>query len=435
MPFTNNPVSVFLYWLIAAILLLHVSPVQAKDHALLVGVGKFPHIEDGAIDIPGIERDLHNMSVMMQRLDVPAENVITLHNERATASAVIEALGSYTRLAKKDRLFIYFSTHGGQIRNNGDDVEADGYDEFLAFSDLRKSPVRESTGDSDNQGIIRDDALAEILQRISASTIVIIDACASATATRGFAGYTGEKIRKFGKYITAGWMRDDENSFSHGAVHRHRFDTTTRDNLIVMAAAQDHQQAASSPLGSRYTSALVHAAQYLPDERLTPFCLHRSAQLELAGNTRYMHQTPEFSGRFEVANQALLQRSTTTPLRSFNLCLGGREMKPQLLTTQGEQWRVGLYNWRNGYLQAYGNGQSGIQYYRPKSLAPSLSGRVVLSEPIYSKPAVAEAVAGEMLLLNIDDANLANDLDLTGVDWANKINRSVFGVSSAYGSM
>jgi len=421
---------------------------RAENFALLIGVGEFPKIEEGAINLPGIDIDLKNMAGMMQQLAVPADNIKQLYNRSASKAAVVDALRTMaSQLTADDRLYVYFSTHGGQIKNIGGDIEVDGYDEFLAFSDL-ETLVQRDLSDKESRtlnGILLDDELASLLSDISATTVVIIDACASATATKGLGGLLsgGDKLRAIGKFISAGWMRVGQQVDDKTVAARERFDTPVRDNLIVMAAAQDHQDAAATVAGSRYTSALVSAAKNANSSaQLTPYCLHRAAHLDITSNPRYAFQVPEFAGRFELSNISLRGSNTTSSLEQFNRCLDGISL---LVRTDkrgnnaGSAWRTQVVNQREGYLQVYIENASGI---RRLQIAGERNGpRLIEPAPRYLPSATAMWQPGHgpegiaFLMLNFADINVAEKVDLTMPGWANLLNDTGVDVISGYAQL
>jgi len=419
---------------------------HAENFALLIGVGEFPKIEEGAINLPGIDIDLKNMTSMMHQLAVPAENIKQLYNRSASKVAVVNALQQMaSQLTADDRLYVYFSTHGGQIKNLGGDIEVDGFDEFLAFSDLETLVQRDLSTDEESRtldGILLDDELARLLSDINATTVVIIDACASATATKGLGGLLagGDKLRAIGKFISAGWMRKAQQVDDKAVTARERFDTPVRDNLIVMAAAQDHQDAAATAAGSRYTSALVSAVKKADSSaQLTPYCLHRVAHLDITSNPRYAFQVPEFAGRFELSNIPLRGSIASSSLEQFNQCLDGTSLlvrTDERGSNAESSWRTQIINQREGYLQVYIEDSSGI---RRLQIAGERNGpRLIGPAPRYLPSATAMWQPGHgpeginFLMMNFADVNDAERVDLTVPGWANLLNDTGVDVISGY---
>jgi len=419
---------------------------HAENFALLIGVGEFPKIEEGAINLPGIDIDLKNMASMMQQLDVPAENIKQLYNRSASKAAVVNALRQMaSQLTADDRVYVYFSTHGGQIKNFGGDIEVDGYDEFLAFSDLETLVQRDLSSDEERRtldGILLDDELAGLLSDISAKTVVIIDACASATATKGLGGLLSgdDKLRAIGKFVSAGWMRRAQQVDDKEVTARERFDTPVRDNLIVMAAAQDHQDAAATAAGSRYTSALISAVKNADSSAmLTPYCLHRVAHLDITSNPRYAFQVPEFAGRFELSNIPLSGSNASSSLEQFNQCLDGTSLlvrTDKRGSNARSTWRTQVDNQREGYVQVYIEDASGIRRLqiagernRPRLIEPAprfLPGATAMWQPGHGPEGI------DFLMMNFADINIAEKVDLTMPGWANLLNNRDVDVISGY---
>lgn len=290
-------------------------PVFAERYALLIGVGEFP-AQGTDISLPGIDKDLQMMRELMLKLEVPPGNITQLHNAQATTVAVVRHLiKAAGQLTHNDQLFLYISTHGGQIKNTGDDHEADGFDEFLAFYDLETVPDATTTNELDLIGILRDDDFGRLLAGIRAKTTLIIDSCASASAHKSLVLNGTQKLKAVGKFLTASWLRSADAVLTNGE-EKPRYDTAP--NLLVMAAAQDYQEAAATDTGSSYTTALSQVWDKLPVK--TAFCWHKFAYSYVREVVRHP-QKPELTGAFNAANQSLIATDKTlTAIENFNQC-------------------------------------------------------------------------------------------------------------------
>lgn len=88
-------------------------PLDAKQHALLVGVSAYSAGE-GRLNLEGPRQDIASFRrILVERLGLEPGNIHELVDRRATKANIIEALGRLTRELKAgDLLLFYFSGHG-----------------------------------------------------------------------------------------------------------------------------------------------------------------------------------------------------------------------------------------------------------------------------------------------------------------------------------
>jgi hypothetical protein len=192
------------FTLLAGCLLL--APVfcsaQVK-RALLVAVGNYP-TNSGCPPIASVN-DLRYIRETLKKRDFSDINIAELKDSKATKAAIVTALESLAKKARRnDVVVIFFGCHGQQIRDQrttelGKD-EADGYDESLLPYDARS---QYNPGGYKGENHLRDDELGKKLASIrtaigpNGSLLVLLDACHSGSGTRDddeFAVYRGEPI-------------------------------------------------------------------------------------------------------------------------------------------------------------------------------------------------------------------------------------------------
>jgi len=174
--------------LLALALLAQTASAAPRRLALLVGINDYSASRLAPIRAPAPERDWPNLAgavndtaalrellVLLHGFD--ARDVVTLNDQAATRSAILDAAHRLAASAAKDDVvFVYFAGHGSQVRNSRSD-EPDKLDESIV-------PADSSRGAPD----IRDKELRRIFNAIldrGAHLTVMIDACHSGSGARG----------------------------------------------------------------------------------------------------------------------------------------------------------------------------------------------------------------------------------------------------------
>jgi hypothetical protein len=165
---------------------------KAGRHALLVGVSKYPNLEE-RYQLRGPANDVLLMRDLLQKqFGFPAENITILaeHHGPDRLPTRAHIAREYARLAKVvqpgDQVVIFMAGHGSQQPEdpNSKDPEPDGLDEIFLPRDVGQWDG--STGKVVNA--IIDDEIGAWLKAIrdkKASVWVIFDACHSGTMIRG----------------------------------------------------------------------------------------------------------------------------------------------------------------------------------------------------------------------------------------------------------
>jgi uncharacterized caspase-like protein len=177
--------------IIIALVVALVAPLAvAAPHrsALLVGINDYTASKLTTIRAAAPGREWPNLSgavndtIAMRELLVllrgfDARDMVTLNDQSATRSAILNAANALAATASKDDVvFFFYAGHGSQVKNSRSD-EPDKLDESIIPADSRR-------GAAD----IRDKELRKIFNAIldrGAHLTVIIDACHSGSAARG----------------------------------------------------------------------------------------------------------------------------------------------------------------------------------------------------------------------------------------------------------
>ena len=164
-----------------------VEEAVADKYAIVVGIGDYPE-ESGWNRIHG-NRDVELVTGMLVRNGFAEDDIVRLTDAGATKGAIRNAFMSLSgRIKSGDRVYIHFSGHGQQMTDTDGDEE-DGLDEACVPYDALKEY---SAGKYEGENHISDDELYLWLSDIADTAgadghvLVVIDACHSGDATRGF---------------------------------------------------------------------------------------------------------------------------------------------------------------------------------------------------------------------------------------------------------
>jgi hypothetical protein len=169
--------SVFIGVLAAAVLAASSDAESATKRALLIGIDdyKASHISD----LRGCGNDVELMrSTLIDKFDVPPDNIKVLKDAQATHQGIIEAIQKHLidKARAGDVVILHYSGHGSQMLDTSKD-EIDGYDETLVAHDSRTEGVFD----------ISDDEINGLLKQLTEKTknvTFILDSCHSGSAAR-----------------------------------------------------------------------------------------------------------------------------------------------------------------------------------------------------------------------------------------------------------
>lgn len=150
-----------------------------RKHALVIGIDRYPHL-DAQYQLRGCVNDARLLQrVLAEHFGFVGEDIVALHNEAASRSAILAAMAQLLEAVNADEVvFFHFSGHGSR-RTSANHEEASGKDSTIMPSDSGRHP-------QPNLDII-DDEINDWLQRLSAKTRAIsllFDCCHSGMITR-----------------------------------------------------------------------------------------------------------------------------------------------------------------------------------------------------------------------------------------------------------
>ena len=226
----------------------------ATNKALLVGVTKYPMLDNA--DLEGPKHDVELASQVLANRGFTSENIVLLSESitadgKPTRQAILDGLEHLARSAKQDDfIYLHFAGHGSrQPAKAADNTETDGLDEIFLPSDA--SEWNDYIGSVENA--IRDDEIAVYLDRIrdkGADVWVVFDSCHSGTMTRG-GGFGDIRYRQVDSSLlkipvmTRGWTDvtvGEKATFSlRGKSHEE--EQGNRGSLIAFSGAQSTQTA------------------------------------------------------------------------------------------------------------------------------------------------------------------------------------------------
>jgi hypothetical protein len=182
-----------------------IAAAQADVYAVVIGVNEVPDYRPpgraAVRPLRGAESDAVRIAeILKSRFGIVAERLFLRLGKEATRQAVIDALATVARAAGPgDTVLFHFSGHGTQVPDlaaadvDGGD-EADGLDEALCLYDTS----------ADGAGLMTDDEVGRLLDRISANDIVVVlDCCHAGTGAKALAAETdNEAEARFLRWAT-----------------------------------------------------------------------------------------------------------------------------------------------------------------------------------------------------------------------------------------
>lgn len=289
--------------------------VFAEDIAIVVGVGKYPHLKEA--DLPGIDNDV---AVMNQALTISGFRVITLFDAKAGKAAISQAFsGAAKRVKPGDRFVYYHSSHGSE-------------DNKLLTSDTHL----------DGSGTISRSELRQWMESIKTpAKSLLIDACFSGGFMKS-RGVQGEILKtkffplknsiyqdRFERLVSR-----SDNPFTTAS------DAVQTPRYAIFASSQADQRShiirikgKAQSVFTHYLGALLGAKKQLWGEVVQP-AIH--SVNEFTGNT----QTPVFTSAFLErrtfggSSSPIGTRVAGTPVGSFLHLYSFANARPEILSLQ-----------------------------------------------------------------------------------------------------
>ncbi len=217
-----------LFWMFP----LAVSTVCAANHALLIGIGAYPHLGP-AEQLAGPANDIISLEKLLAHtFGFPTANIITLTDHRATKTNIMKALNDLTRSTRPgDFIFVYFSGHGTSFFA-GETWKIDPHTGALIPSDFRfdvdipKTLARLIIGKQD---------LRPVLEHLDKDRqiLAVFDACYSGEAIRDLESYGKPK------YVELEDLSDPALNMSGYDYNKYKIEKPPYpyDHLIYISAA------------------------------------------------------------------------------------------------------------------------------------------------------------------------------------------------------
>ncbi len=280
---------------------LNAGTVRAEDRALLIGVGTY---EMGVI-LPGIQKDIRMMEEAVYLMGFEKGQVRILRDQDATLQGIRQSIRMWLSkgVEADDRVLLYFSGHGSQIKDRSGD-EADGADEVLLPYDV-------AVQGKNLEGAFLDDEFGRLLSDIPARlALVILDTCHSGTATKNLPlsiknsyGKKASDSAKEGEVVS--------KVFSYEGMPRTKAgfasdETSENERYIALAASQDHEEAVATTKGSLFTQGILESLREASqkDEELTIGQLNERATLFITQNlpNKGKLHHPRMTGNLQLAH-------------------------------------------------------------------------------------------------------------------------------------
>ena len=223
---------------------------EGTRRALLIGINDYERLPA----LRGAVNDAETIRALLEtQFGFEAEHARLLTNNQATRAGILAALEQLVDEAgRADTVYIHYSGHGSQVSDaNGD--EADGMDETICPQDARTPGIADIT----------DDELDAILERLRASTaVVVLDSC-----------HSGTGLRDAAVDIRARFVPPDTRLELYAMATRAVVPLPTSERYMLFTGAAANESALDGPFEGRYQGlfsfALSRALSGAPRE-ITP---------------------------------------------------------------------------------------------------------------------------------------------------------------------
>jgi hypothetical protein len=223
------------------------SPARAENHALIMWIGDYGRSD---MNLPGIDKDARMARQIATAMGVPDSNISELSNADLTQDNMGKALvGLYRKINDGDKVFLYYSGHGGQIPpQNGTSAKC-------------------SEGLVARDGLVLDSALQQVLTKLGekASQVVMMnDSCFSGgAATKSMVPPGPDEKPKFippgvktNSAITEGYACGDPTNVTKMSRSLNAMAKDARGpQVLYIAASNDTQVSLATSRGSLGTLA------------------------------------------------------------------------------------------------------------------------------------------------------------------------------------
>ncbi|QIL73077.1 DUF4384 domain-containing protein [Diaphorobacter sp. HDW4B] len=288
----------------AAVLCTLVGGARAENHALIMWVGEYA---DARQNLPGIDKDAALARGIARSMGVADNNIVEVKNRDLTLEGMKLAVGQLVgRVQSGDRVFIYYSGHGGQVDAAGGKCSEGmvAHDGSLYF----------------------DQQLQDDLDRLAgkaAQVIFMNDSCFSGgAATKDAGSSSGEVAKSYtGTIKSAGGADGYACGDAVNKMTRSFAERASRQELQVLyiAASSDRELSYASSKGSTATVAWAQCLENAQtdtnrDGFLSGEELRQCAQTRINGVSR-KQQTVTLIGNIQLPVGFNTASVTTTPVQ------------------------------------------------------------------------------------------------------------------------
>lgn len=220
--------------------------VFGADRALIIGIDRYKTVSD----TPGSVADAEAIATLMQRKYKFSKNsILILRGGEATAERIKGEIQTWLVDGTNpgDRVFFFYSGHGGQVDDEPNGDEEDGLDEVLAPYDVYAGSEKDQPA-----GFIRDDEINLFLLKLSGRRVVMaFDSCHSGTISRSpemESKFVALKNKRTPFAVTRG-ITDRESYVPTGAegkdMHavKEDFIDGRLNGIVVFSAARPYEKA------------------------------------------------------------------------------------------------------------------------------------------------------------------------------------------------
>jgi|GEM_PF-6488585 len=244
-------------------------PPTGRDNrkkAFVVGINQYP-------DVPlrGCINDMNDIThFLMEKCNVPMENIRQLADERATKAAILERLQWLVKdVQDNDELYFFYSGHGAQIATLNSNDEIDGLDEIICPVDFSWA--------NDNSGI-RDKEFAKIFGAIQANSVKLIwlsDSCHSGDLERTFGPPNSKKAKTLLPPTDLDFRirRARHKNVPKSTILSELRSKAPQIHLALLAACQSGEEAADAPFPIDSTISELGNIQYRYNGAFTYYLL------------------------------------------------------------------------------------------------------------------------------------------------------------------
>ena len=188
----------------------------AQDRALVIGIGTYENLPEDMF-LHGPKNDVKAIqSLLTGTLRFKPEEIRVLTDDKATRQAILSSMDEWliAGTAPGDRVYLYFSGHGLQVKDISGDEE-DGMDEAISTYDLK-------AGDEDWTNVILDDELEAVLEKLKGRAVtLVIDACHSGTISRSLSREAVSALQG-ARYLPRPFAQTTKQPATRGPAHRPR---------------------------------------------------------------------------------------------------------------------------------------------------------------------------------------------------------------------